>query len=138
MGTFDIRHNILILHSSVQLISTAILSSLSFFSNGYRNWIQSNQWMMWVSLFGAIGFMVCLPLYSRKKLRLLMIRSAFDILEAQELSHKLTLPGGLHWSGSVLYIRHSILLRIAHSSASSPTYSRNLRGSDVIRLPNQV
>jgi hypothetical protein len=43
---------------TVQLLATTALSAISFFSNGYRKWIQSNQWMMWVSLFGAIGFMV--------------------------------------------------------------------------------
>lgn len=48
----------LMLCRSVQLIATAILSSVSFFSSGYKHWIQSNQWMMWASLFGAIGFMV--------------------------------------------------------------------------------
>ena len=41
---------------TVQILLTTGLSTLSFFSNGYRNWIQSNAWMMWVSLFGAIGF----------------------------------------------------------------------------------
>ena len=43
---------------TVQLLATAILSSVSFFSKNYKHWIQSNQWLMWVSLFGAIGFMV--------------------------------------------------------------------------------
>ena len=40
------------------MLATSILSSVSFFSTGYKHWIQSNQWMMWLSLFGAIGFMV--------------------------------------------------------------------------------
>jgi FtsH-binding integral membrane protein len=48
------------INRTVQLIATAILSSISFFSAGYKDWIQSNQWMMWISLFGAIGFMVCI------------------------------------------------------------------------------
>ena len=43
---------------TVQLLFTTILSSVSFWSEGYKTWIQSNQWMMWVSLFGAIGFML--------------------------------------------------------------------------------
>merc|ERR1712000_19912 len=50
---------------TVQLLLTAGLSCLSFFSSGYRNWIQSNSWMMWVSLFGAIGFML-LTFWKRK------------------------------------------------------------------------
>ena len=48
--------------STVQLLATTILSAVSFFSPSYKQWIRSNQWMMWVSLFGAIGFLVgCLP-----------------------------------------------------------------------------
>jgi len=35
---------------SVQLIATAVLSSVSFFSDSYKDWIQSNQWMMWLSV----------------------------------------------------------------------------------------
>jgi FtsH-binding integral membrane protein len=42
---------------SVQLVATAVLSSISFFNSAYKDWIQSNQWMVWVSLFGALGFM---------------------------------------------------------------------------------
>jgi FtsH-binding integral membrane protein len=38
-----------------QILLTTGLSTLSFFSTSYRNWIQGNPWMMWVSLFGAIG-----------------------------------------------------------------------------------
>lgn len=45
---------------TVQLLATAILSSISFVSDGYRLWIRTHQWMMWVSLLGAIGFMVFL------------------------------------------------------------------------------
>lgn len=51
---------------TVQLLFTAALSSVSFFSAGYKSWIQSNQWMMWVSLFGAIGFML-LTFWKRKR-----------------------------------------------------------------------
>jgi hypothetical protein len=43
---------------TVQLLATTALSAISFYSDGYKRWIQTNQWMMWVSLFGAIGFMV--------------------------------------------------------------------------------
>ena len=45
---------------TVQILLTTGLSTLSFFSNGYRSWIQSNAWFMWVSLLGAIVFMVSL------------------------------------------------------------------------------
>lgn len=50
---------------TLQLLLTTAMSSISFFSPGYRNWIQSNGWMMWVSLFGAIGFML-LTYWKRK------------------------------------------------------------------------
>lgn len=71
---------------TVQLLLTAGLSSLSFFSNGYRNWIQSNQWMMWVSLFGAIGFML-LTFWKRKSYPTnILFLSAFTALEAYSIS----------------------------------------------------
>ena len=41
---------VLIIHSTVQLLATSVLSSISFFSTGFKTWIQSNQWMMWVSV----------------------------------------------------------------------------------------
>ncbi|KAI7610505.1 hypothetical protein KC343_g11905, partial [Hortaea werneckii] len=50
---------------TVQILATTALSAVSFWSAGYRNWIQSNSWMMWVSLFGAIGFML-LTFWKRK------------------------------------------------------------------------
>lgn len=50
---------------SVQLLATAILSGISFWNVSYKAWIQTNQWAMWVSLFGAIGFML-LTFWKRK------------------------------------------------------------------------
>ena len=71
---------------TVQLIATAALSSLSFFSSGYKNWIQSNPWMMWVSLFGAIGFML-LTFWKRKSYPTnLLFLSGFTALEAYSIS----------------------------------------------------
>ncbi|EXJ86539.1 hypothetical protein A1O3_03492 [Capronia epimyces CBS 606.96] len=71
---------------TVQLLLTAGLSSLSFFSTGYRNWIQSNSWMMWVSLFGAIGFML-LTFWKRKSYPTnLIFLAAFTGLEAYSIS----------------------------------------------------
>jgi FtsH-binding integral membrane protein len=71
---------------TVQLLLTAALSSLSFFSVGYRTWIQSNSWMMWVSLFGAIGFML-LTFWKRKSYPTNMIFLAgFTALEAYSIS----------------------------------------------------
>lgn len=71
---------------TVQILATAALSSVSFFSEGYRNWIQSNQWMMWVSLFGAIGFML-LTFWKRKSYPTnLLFLSGFTALEAYSIS----------------------------------------------------
>ncbi|MCJ1303011.1 hypothetical protein MMC08_005817 [Hypocenomyce scalaris] len=71
---------------TVQLLATAILSSISFVSTGYKHWIQSNQWMMWISLFGAIGFML-LTFWKRKSYPTnLLFLSAFTALEAYSIS----------------------------------------------------
>ncbi|PBP16427.1 transmembrane BAX inhibitor motif-containing protein [Diplocarpon rosae] len=71
---------------SVQLIATAVLSSVSFFSDTYRSWIQSNQWMMWVSLFGAIEFML-LTFWKRKSYPTnLLFLSGFTAFEAYSVS----------------------------------------------------
>jgi len=71
---------------SVQLIATAILSSVSFFSDSYKNWIQTNQWMMWISLFGALGFMG-LTYWKRKSYPTnLLFLAGFTGLEAYSIS----------------------------------------------------
>ena len=71
---------------TVQLLLTTGLSALSFFSTGYKQWIQSNQWMMWVSLFGAIGFML-LTFWKRKSYPTNMLfLSGFTALEAYSIS----------------------------------------------------
>ncbi|KZF22972.1 transmembrane bax inhibitor motif-containing protein-like protein 4 [Xylona heveae TC161] len=71
---------------TIQLLATTVLSSISFFSKGYKNWIQSNQWMMWISLFGAIGFMF-LTFWKRKSYPTnLLFLSGFTALEAYSIS----------------------------------------------------
>ena len=71
---------------TVQILATAVLSSISFFSPTYKNWIQTNQWMMWVSLFGAIGFML-LTFWKRKSYPTnLLFLSGFTALEAYSIS----------------------------------------------------
>jgi FtsH-binding integral membrane protein len=35
---------------TVQLIATAGVSALSFFSEGYKNWIQSHPSLVWISV----------------------------------------------------------------------------------------
>ncbi|GAB7359518.1 hypothetical protein MBLNU230_g6162t1 [Neophaeotheca triangularis] len=71
---------------TVQLLFTTALSAVSFFSKGYKSWIQSNQWMMWVSLFGAIGFML-LTFWKRKSYPMnLVFLAGFTALEAYSIS----------------------------------------------------
>ncbi|PMD14216.1 transmembrane bax inhibitor motif-containing protein-like protein 4 [Hyaloscypha hepaticicola] len=71
---------------SVQLIATAVLSSVSFWSSDYKEWIQSHPSMMWVSLFGAIGFML-LTYWKRKSYPMnLFFLAGFTGLEAYSVS----------------------------------------------------
>jgi len=71
---------------TVQLLATAALSAVSFWSDSYKNWIQTNQWMMWVSLFGAIGFML-LTYWKRKSYPTnLIFLAGFTGLEAYSVS----------------------------------------------------
>jgi FtsH-binding integral membrane protein len=71
---------------TVQILLTAALSSVSFWSTGYKNWIQSNVWMLWVSLFGAIGFML-LTFWKRKSYPTnLLFLGGFTALEAYTIS----------------------------------------------------
>merc|ERR1711939_991630 len=71
---------------TVQILATTALSAVSFWSAGYRKWIQSNSWMMWVSLFGAIGFML-LTFWKRKSYPTnLLFLAGFTGLEAYSIS----------------------------------------------------
>ena len=71
---------------TVQLISTAALSSVSYFSVGYKAWIQTHTWMLWVSLFGALGMML-LTYWKRKSYPTnLFFLGAFTALEAYSIS----------------------------------------------------
>lgn len=71
---------------TVQLLTTTLLSVLSFTSVSYRTWIQTHSWMMWVSMFGAIGFML-LTFWKRKSYPTNMLFLAgFTGLEAYAIS----------------------------------------------------
>lgn len=62
------------------------MSSISFFSESYRLWIQSNFWLMMVSVFGALGFML-VTYWKRKSYPAnLLFLSAFTLLEAYSIS----------------------------------------------------
>ncbi|RMZ89197.1 hypothetical protein DV736_g3570, partial [Chaetothyriales sp. CBS 134916] len=69
-----------------QILLTAGLSALSFFSAGYRQWIQTHPWLVWVSLVGAIGFM-CLTFWKRKSYPTnLIFLAVFTGFEAYSIS----------------------------------------------------
>jgi len=71
---------------TVQLLATVALSSISYFSTSYKSWIQSNTWMMWLSLFGAIAFML-LTFWKRKSYPTnLIFLTGFTGLEAYSIS----------------------------------------------------
>ncbi|KAL1970943.1 hypothetical protein VTN77DRAFT_2777 [Rasamsonia byssochlamydoides] len=71
---------------TVQILLTTVLSAISFFSDSYRRWIQSNSWLMIVSLVGAIGFMF-LTYWKRKSYPTnLLFLSFFTALEAYTIS----------------------------------------------------
>lgn len=71
---------------TVQLLATVALSSISYMNTGYKQWIQSHTWLMFVSLFGAIGFML-LTFWKRKSYPTnLLFLSGFTALEAYSIS----------------------------------------------------
>ncbi|KAI1839836.1 hypothetical protein JX265_012552 [Neoarthrinium moseri] len=71
---------------TAQLIVTAIVSGLSFWSDSYKSWIQSHPALVYVSLFGAIGFML-LTYWKRKSYPTnLLFLSGFTLLEAYSVS----------------------------------------------------
>ncbi|KAI9375753.1 inhibitor of apoptosis-promoting Bax1-domain-containing protein [Aspergillus egyptiacus] len=71
---------------TVQLLLTTIMSTISFFSDRYRMWIQSNFWLMMISVFGALGFLL-VTYWKRKSYPAnLLFLSGFTILEAYSIS----------------------------------------------------
>lgn len=77
---------ILIMYRTVQLFATAAVSYVSMVSVTYKNWIQSNPWMMWVSLFGAFGFLG-LTFWKRKSYPTnLLFLAGFTAMEAYSIS----------------------------------------------------
>ena len=122
---------------TVQLLATAILSSISFFSPGYKTWIRDHQWAMWVS--------VCFNHYADLLYNTnmsLVVRSywfhAPHLLEAQVVSHEPSLPGWFHRFRSLLRFRHCLILRIAHCSPSRSPHRGHLRRLDLVRLPDKI
>jgi FtsH-binding integral membrane protein len=71
---------------TVQLLATAAVSYASLASATYKNWIQTHPWMMWVSLFGAFGFLG-LTFWKRKSYPTnLMFLAGFTAMEAYSVS----------------------------------------------------
>lgn len=65
---------------------TSLLSCVSFWSPSYKSWIHQNAWMLWISLFGSIGFML-LTYWKRKSYPTnLIFLSVFTALEAYCIS----------------------------------------------------
>ncbi|KOS21046.1 Protein lifeguard 4 [Escovopsis weberi] len=71
---------------SVQLLATAAISSLSFFSTAYKSWIQAHPGVVWISLIGSVIFMF-LTYWKRKSYPTnLLFLSLFTLAEAYTIS----------------------------------------------------
>lgn len=70
----------------MQLLATSVLGGIAMVSTTYRNWIQANQWMMWVSLVGAFVFLG-LTFWKRKSYPTnLLFLAGFTLMEAYSIS----------------------------------------------------
>ncbi|KAF1945580.1 transmembrane BAX inhibitor motif-containing protein 4 [Clathrospora elynae] len=71
---------------TVQLFATAAVSFVSMTSATYKNWIQTNEWMMWVTMFGAFAFLG-LTFWKRKSYPMnLLFLAGFTAMEAYSIS----------------------------------------------------
>ncbi|KAL5598946.1 hypothetical protein BROUX41_003735 [Berkeleyomyces rouxiae] len=71
---------------TAQFIATAITSSLSFWSDGYKTWVQSHPGLVFISMFAAIGFMAA-TYWKRKSYPMnLVLLGAFTMTEAYTIS----------------------------------------------------
>ncbi|KAK4183699.1 Bax inhibitor 1 [Podospora australis] len=88
-ASLDIRHQFIRKVYSIltiQLLATAIVSSISFFSTGYREWIQSNPILLFTSLIGSMVFLG-LTYWKRQSYPTnLIFLSGFTLLEAYTIS----------------------------------------------------
>ncbi|KAB5528926.1 transmembrane BAX inhibitor motif-containing protein [Coniochaeta sp. 2T2.1] len=71
---------------TVQLLATAGVSAISFFNEGYKNWIQGHPSLVWISLFGAMGFMLLTYWKRHSYPTNLLFLSAFTLTEAYTIS----------------------------------------------------
>jgi len=71
---------------TLQLIATGVVSTFSFVSDGYKNWIQSHPAMVWISLLSSFVFLG-LTWWKRKSYPTnLMFLSLFTLTEAYSIS----------------------------------------------------
>jgi FtsH-binding integral membrane protein len=71
---------------TVQLLATAAVSSVSFFNEGYKTWIQSHVGVVWGSLIGAMVFLG-LTFWKRKSYPTnIFFLSLFTLTEAYTIS----------------------------------------------------
>ncbi|KAI6089142.1 transmembrane BAX inhibitor motif-containing protein [Hypoxylon rubiginosum] len=88
-ATIDIRNQFIRKVYTIltaQLIVTAVVSGLSFWSEGYKAYIQSHPALVWVSLVASIGFML-LTYWKRKSYPTnLLFLSGFTLFEAYTVS----------------------------------------------------
>lgn len=95
---------------TVQLLATGALGTVSFLSEGYRNWIQENSWMMWTSVCGP-----ALQIIKNCNTNLYVVVwcngfPAPHILETKILPYQPPLPLRLHSFGGLFHIRGCLLL----------------------------
>lgn len=88
-ATIDIRNQFIRKVYTIltaQLLVTAGVSAITFFSDGYKTWIQSHPSLVWISLFGAIGFMLLTYWKRHSYPTNLLFLSAFTLTEAYTIS----------------------------------------------------
>lgn len=84
-ASIDIRHAFIRKVYSIltaQLLLTAAVSSISFFSAPFKSWIQSHTWMVFASFFGSMGFLVATYFKRKSYPSNLLLLAGFTAFEA--------------------------------------------------------
>ena len=71
---------------TAQILLTTVLSSISFFNTSYRTWIQSSGWLMILSIFGALAFLLATYWKRKSYPQNLVFLSGFTLMEAYSIS----------------------------------------------------
>ena len=80
------HHQLTDFKRTVQLLATTVLSSISFASDSYKEFLHQNVWLVFVSLIGSIGFML-LTYWKRKSYPTnLLFLGGFTAFEAYAIS----------------------------------------------------